>query len=292
MKVRVEIEFDSEKDGVKMAQVLDAIKDNPIAWRHCGTATGRWTKPIIDMEEYSEIENTVEEYLAGGVEEFTEPPAAAPAVTIVPEPETVVIVEGMTGQSEDAIGSTSAGVELRLTSSGPGGVQNVPNEEPKPEPTRKRRSRAEIEADDDKICRGVIEAAFREYREPTPDDLPADVRKRVGKNYVSWTDPQWVKDLRDELWPVATEAPAVAAAKEAPPEPANDFSDLLSPADPATEAQMRFEISDKIFKIAALDKEAARELIKKWGAKVPEYPREQLPEILADVERTLDEAKQ
>jgi len=280
MKVKIEIEIDSEKERVKMCQILDAIKDDPIAYavqsdpmqeapdfdpaadvQAIGRALYRQSPDAPQYQEFADVkpEPPANDYLSDLADlgsRIAPPVSVPPAQDSGPKPETTA-----------APPATEA-------------------------PTKKRRTRAEVEADDDKVCREVIEAAFKAYREPTPNDLPSDVRRRVGTNYVSWTDPQWVTALRAELWPVATEAPAVAAAKEAPPaEASTDFSDLLPAADPVTEAQMRFEISDKIFKIAALDKAAASDLVRKYGPRVPEYPREYLRTILAAVEAVLDEAK-
>lgn len=167
---------------------------------------------------------------------------------------------------------------------------------PPPPKKNKRRSKAQIAADDDNACRAEIKAAAAENREPDPMNLPNDTRKRVGRNPKSWIDPQEYAAIMAAPCP----APDTPPAPEVDPTPLDntdaspptDFSAFL-PEDAKTESQLRFEIGDKLNRLAQLDRPAVQKIIAGWKTgynttSVTEIPADQLPEIVAELEKKLD----
>lgn len=166
---------------------------------------------------------------------------------------------------------------------------------------KKRRSKAEIEADDDAACIAEIKAAVAEGREPNRANLPADTRKRVGAKPQSWIDPQQYAALTQKPCPVVDEPPPLTANQAAvdptplPAEPVTtDFSDFLEPEkDQRTDAELRFKIGSTLNQLAQLNRPAAQEIIKGWKTQynttqLPEIPSSALVDTLAAIEQALD----
>jgi hypothetical protein len=159
--------------------------------------------------------------------------------------------------------------------------------EEKPEPKRKRRTKAEIEAASDAACELELVAALAEGRDPSRENLPADVRRRVGRNPKSWIDPAKYKVIM---------APGTSAEKSEICETTGpDFSEFAGAieVDPHNEATLRFELRNKTAQLGALSRPAAGRIIDAWKAAhgttaVPDLPAEALPGLIAEVEAALD----
>jgi hypothetical protein len=182
-----------------------------------------------------------------------------------------------------------------------------PEEKPK---TKKRRTKAEIEAADDAACELELVNAATEGRDPSRENLPADTRRRVGRNPKSWIDPAKYAMIMASGTPAAKEEPEIVeiALSTTPAPPVGsapvllvdtttgpDFSEFASAieVDPHNEATLRFELRNKTAQLGALSRPAAGRIIDAWKAAhgttaVPDLPAEALPGLIAEVEAALD----
>jgi hypothetical protein len=180
-------------------------------------------------------------------------------------------------------------------------AQGVASDTVAPPRRKKRRSKAEIEADDDAVCVAEIKAAVAEGREPDRANLPAPTRKRVGAKPQSWINPQQYVELTQKPCVVVDEPPPITADQGtvdptplAADPPTTDFSDFLEPEkDQRTEAELRFKIGSTLNQLAQLNRPAAQEIIKSWKTQyntvqLPEIPAEALADTLAATEHALD----